>query len=294
MVSHYNREYHNGTMTDPDTIRRAGTKLKAIRVRLGLSLREVGRLSLKLVEERRNREFSLSRAWLTDIEKGRFVPGTFKIASLSRIYQLFIAESHRLYAFEPGDIVKQRPLFRPPKTHLLVSVEEDDIQNGLTVDDVLAKSGIENTDLLTRVVDVWGDIPVPLLRHVDLRRYLYGYIGIEDKTMSPLLPPGTFVQIDAKQARGQKGPWKQTGNQFQFARPIYFLDIRTGYACAWCEIKDGMLELIPHPDSGLPTRTFRYPDEAEVVGRVTGVAMRITGEEFATMDARPRRSPTKK
>jgi transcriptional regulator with XRE-family HTH domain len=281
-------------MTDPDTIRRAGAKLKAIRMRLGLSLREVGRLSLKLVAERGNSEFALSRAWLTDIEKGRFVPGTFKIASLSTIYQLSIAEIHRLYGFEPGDIVKQRPLFRPPKTHLLVSVEEDDIQNGLTVDDVLAKSGIENTDLLTRVVDIWGDIPVPLLRHVDLRRYLYGYIGIKDKTMSPLLPPGTFVQIDAKQARVQKGPWKQTGSQFQFARPIYFLDIRTGYACGWIEIKNGVLELIPHPDSGVPTRTFRYPGEVDVVGRVTGVAMRIMGEEFATVDARARPSSSKK
>ena len=294
MDSHCGREYHDGTMTDPDTIRRAGAKLKAIRMRLGLSLREVGRLSLKLVAERGNSEFALSRAWLTDIEKGRFVPGTFKIASLSTIYQLSIAEIHRLYGFEPGDIVKQRPLFRPPKTHLLVSVEEDDIQNGLTVDDVLAKSGIENTDLLTRVVDIWGDIPVPLLRHVDLRRYLYGYIGIEDKTMSPLLPPGTFVQIDAKQARVHKGPWKHSGSRFQFARPIYFLDIRTGYACSWIEIKNGVLELIPHPDSGVPTRTFRYPGEVDVVGRVTGVAMRITGEEFAAIDPRPRRSSSKK
>jgi len=129
-----------------------------------------------------------------------------------------------------------------------------------------------------------------LAKDKDIRELM----GARDQTMSPLLPPGTFVQIDAKQARVQKGPWKQTGNQFQFARPIYFLDIRTGYACAWCEIKDGMLELIPHPDSGLPTRTFRYPDEAEVVGRVTGVAMRITGEEFAAMDARPRRNPSKK
>jgi transcriptional regulator with XRE-family HTH domain len=281
-------------MTDPDTIRRAGAKLRAIRMRLGLSLREVGRLSLKLVAERGNSEFALSKAWLTDIEKGRFVPGTFKIASLSAIYQLSIAEIHRLYGFEPGDIVKQRPLFRPPKTHLLVSIEEDDIQNGLTVDDVLAKSGIENTDLLTRVVDIWGDIPVPLLRHVDLRRYLYGYIGIEDKTMSPLLPPGTFVQIDAKQARVHKGPWKHSGSRFQFARPIYFLDIRTGYACGWIEIKNGVLELIPHPDSGVPTRTFRYPGEVDVVGRVTGVAMRITGEEFAPIDPRRRRSTPKK
>ena len=118
-------------------------------------------------------------------------------------------------------------------------------------------------------------------------------MGARDQTMSPLLPPGTFVQIDAKQARIQKGPWKQTGSQFQFARPIYFLDIRTGYACAWCEIKDGVLELIPHPDSGVPTRTFRYPGEVDVVGRVTGVAMRITGEE-APIDEQAARTRSKK
>jgi hypothetical protein len=73
-----------------------------------------------------------------------------------------------------------------------------------------------------------------------------------------------------------------------------FADTRTGYACGWIEIKNGVLELIPHPDSGVPTRTFRYPGEVDVVGRVTGVAMRITGEEFAPIGARARRSPSKK
>jgi len=268
-------------MTDPVTIRRAGETLKAMRVRLGLSLREVARRSLKLVAERGNREFGLSRAWLADIEKGMFVPGTYKIASLSTIYQLSIAEINRLYGFERGDIVTRRPLFRPPKTHLIESPEEqDDLENPLRLEDVLARSGVEKTDLLTRIVDIWGDVPVPLLRHVDLRRYLYAYIGTTDRTMAPLLPPGTFLQIDAKQNRVRKGPWKNTGTHIQFARPIYFLDIRTGYACGWCDIKDGILTLIPHPDSGLSARTFRYPGEVEIVGQVTGIAMRIIGEEF--------------
>jgi transcriptional regulator with XRE-family HTH domain len=271
-------------MTGAATIRRAGATLNAVRVRLGLSLREVERRSMKLVAERGNREFGLSRAWLTDIEKGRFVPGTYKIASLSIIYQLSIAEIHRLYGFAPGDIVTRRPLFRPPKTHLIEPAEEGDRENPLRVEDVLAKSGVEKTDLLTRIVDIWGDVPVPLLRHVDLRRYLYAYIGTADRTMSPLLPPGTFLQVDAKLSRVQKGPWKKTGTHIQFARPLYFLDIRTGYACGWCELKDGILTLIPHPDSGLPTRTFRYPSEVEIVGRVTGVAMRIMGEEYEPME----------
>src|SRR6266478_4340186 len=244
MDSHYGREYHNRTITDPDTIRRAGAKLRAIRVRLGLSLREVGRLSLKLVAERGNSEFALSRAWLTDIEKGRFVPGTFKISSLSAIYQLSIVEIHRLYGFEPGDIVKERPLFRPPKTHLLPAVDEGEHDQSLTTEEVAAKSGIETTDLLTRIVDIWGDVPVPLLRHVDLRRYLYGYIGTEDKTMSPLLPPGTFVQIDAKQARVQKGRGGHTATHSHFALRSFFLALGRGSACGWTETKNAERSVI--------------------------------------------------
>jgi len=109
---------------------------------------------------------------------------------------------------------------------------------------------LEDTNLLTGLVDIWGDVPVPLLRRLDLRRSLYGYIGTKDLTMSPLLPPGTFVRIDAKQTRVKKGSTKASGGQTQFARPIYFLDIRTGYACGWCEIKDGQLTLIRHPKFG--------------------------------------------
>lgn len=113
--------------------------------------------------------------------------------------------------------------------------------------------------------------------------------------MSPLLPPGTFVQIDAKQTQVKKGPSKKPMGQSPFARPIYFLDIRTGYACGWCEIKDGVLTLIPHPDSGEETRTFRYPSEVSVVGRVTGIARSIGEEDQALLEeAIRRRTPPKK
>jgi hypothetical protein len=265
-------------------------------MRLGLSVREVARLSLKLVAERQNRDFSLSRAWINDVEQGRFIPGTFKIVSLSLIYQLSIAEIHALFGIEPGDITKERPLFRPPKTHLLSPPDESISDSPGPPADSDVTLQLENTNLLSKLVDIWGDVPVPLLRHLDLRRSLYGYIGTKDRTMSPLLAPGTFVQIDAKQTRVRKS-WakKGTGQQSPFARPIYFLDIRTGYACGWCQIEDGVLTLIPHPDSGEPTRTFRYPSEVEVVGLVTGIAMRIGEESQALLEeALRRRNPPKK
>jgi hypothetical protein len=270
-------------MNREEILARGGAKLQKIRERLGLSIREVQRRSQQVVQEQQNRDFFLSRAWLTDVEKGRLVPGIFKIVTLSRLYDISIAEIHALFGIEPGDITKDRTIFGAPKTHLLTSPDELDSGIANLSQGVGPAVQLHSTNILTRLVDIWGDVPVPLLRHLDLRRSLYGYIGTKDMTMSPLLPPGTFVQIDAQQTRVKKALAKG-GRQSLFSRPIYFLDIRTGYACGWCEIKDGKLTLIPHPDSGEQTRTFRYPSEVEVVGRVTGVAMKITEESFMSIE----------
>lgn len=56
-----------------------------------------------------------------------------------------------------------------------------------------------------------------------------------------------------------------------------FTELRDGYACGWCELKDGQLILVPHITSPQPIRRFAHLDEAEIIGRVTGVAMRIVG-----------------
>lgn len=277
-------------MTNPEILQRGGARLKAVRTRLGLSLRAVEQRSLEFAAERQNPDYALSKAWIVDVEKGRFLPGSFKTAALAAIYKLEIAEIQKWYGLEPDEITKERPLFRPPKTHLLTSSDEP----GEGVE--IPETGLElkQTNLLTQLVDIWGDVPVPLLRRLDLRRSLYGYIGMEDRTMWPMLPPGTFIQIDPKQTRVQKGPFGKLSVYSPYARPIYFLDIRTGYACGWCQVENGVLTLIPHPDSGEPTRTFRYPNEAELVGRVTGIAMRIGEESEALLVALRRKNPPKK
>ena len=269
-------------MARPELIVRAGEKLRAIRVRLGLSVRDVERLSMDLARDRHNPYLSFSRTWITDVENGRFVPGSFKMASLAEIYGMDLADVHKLYGLS-RDITKERPVFRPPKTHLLTTTEEPS-EAEATAEDSPTEMRIEETSLLSGIVDVWGSVPVPLLRRFGLQRCLYGYIGTEDESMAPLLPPGSFVQIDAKQNRIRKGPFKKSSSESHFARPIYFLDIRNGYACGWCELKDGVLTLVPHPDSGVETRTFRYPTEVSVVGRVTAVTMSIEEERFVRLD----------
>lgn len=254
---------------------RAGAKLREIRVRLGLSARDVERRSMELAEERHNPYLSFSRTWITDVETGRFVPGSFKMASLAEIYGMDLDEMHKLYNVS-RDITSERPAYRPPTTQLLTS--KRDLSEAKV--DLPEDLRIEETNLLTGIVDIWGSVPVPMLRRFGLQPCLYGYVGTEDKSMSPLLPPGTFLQIDPKQSHIKKGPYQKSSSESHFARPIYFLDIRGGYKCGWCELKEGVLIFIPHPDSGEQTQSFRYPHEVSVVGRVTAITMSIEEERF--------------
>ena len=55
-----------------------------------------------------------------------------------------------------------------------------------------------------------------------------------------------------------------------------FSELRDEYICSWCEIREGHLLAVPHPNSKCEIRQFVYPRDAEIVGRVTGVAMRLT------------------
>src|SRR5216683_1454212 len=59
----------------------------------------------------------------------------------------------------------------------------------------------------------------------------------------------------------------------EFERPIYFFQLRDGYAYGWCELEGKVLSIIPHSMSGRKTRQFNYPDDIDVVGRVVAVAM---------------------
>jgi len=41
-----------------------------------------------------------------------------------------------------------------------------------------------------------GRIPIAFVQNIGLRKYLYGFIGMDDYTLYPMIRPGAFVQID--------------------------------------------------------------------------------------------------
>lgn len=143
---------------------------------------------------------------------------------------------------------------------------------------------LEKTNLVHRMFQGLGEMPFFLAQHAGARHVLYGYVGTEDYTLDPLIRPGAFVQIDPRQTKVVKGVWPN-----EHHRPIYFVELRDNlYACSWCDYEGSRLLLVPSPKSPVPIRSFRYPQDAEIVGRVTGIAMMIAQLQPDTISDLPR------
>jgi len=247
----------------------AGKTLKELRARLGITVREVAEQTQKIADAQGNPEFFVSNAWLTRLENGSSVPSIHKLFSLSTVYRIRVTDLLPMFGIDMELLEKYQIGTPPPHTHL-VNLEESDSAKTITFP-VRFDPGfrVEETNLLSRMVQVWGEVPVSLLRQLVIRRGQYGYIGLQDFMMYPLLRPGSFVLIDENVRKIHSSQWRT-----EYDRPIYFIELRTGYACCWCEIRGDELLLIPHPLSSRSHRRFAVRD-AEIVGKVTAVAMRI-------------------
>lgn len=247
-----------------------GDHLRELRNRLGVTTREVEELSRRIAEDRKNEEFYISNAWLTQLENKNSVPSIYKLFSLSVIYRAKFTDLLSVFGVVLEDSVRYHSELPLQNTHL-ASIEVPDREK-TTRFPVRFDRGfrVETTSLISRMVEVWGEVPIALIQRLDVRNCQYGYIGMDDNTMNPLLRPGSFIQIDSHMKRIRNSGWRT-----ELDRPIYFVELRDGYACAWCELRGSNLLLVPHPLSGCAIREFAQPGEAEIVGQVSAVAMRL-------------------
>jgi transcriptional regulator with XRE-family HTH domain len=250
-----------------------GKNLKELRARLGITAREVEEESQKIAEAQGNPEFFVSNNWLTRLENTDSVPSIHKLFSLSAVYRVKVSDLLPMFGIDQQLLEKYQIETAPQQTQL-INLEETDAAKTVSFP-VRFDPGfrVEETSLLSRMVQIWGEVPVALLRQLDIRRGRYGYIGLDDLTMYPLLRPGSFVLIDENLRDIPTSQWRT-----EYDRPIYFIELRMGYACCWCERRADELLLIPHPLSSRPHRRFPL-HEAEIIGQVTAVAMRIVDPE---------------
>ena len=79
---------------------------------------------------------------------------------------------------------------------------------------------LDKTNLLARLGKICGDTPSRLIQHLDLRNGVYGFVGLSDRTMYPILRPGSIVQIDQDERKILSVEWEN-----EHERPIYFLEL---------------------------------------------------------------------
>jgi transcriptional regulator with XRE-family HTH domain len=264
----------------------AGVRLRAARLRLGLTTRDVATFSRRIAHEEGNTEYALSHARLVQIEQGTSTPSIYKLFSLSAAYGVPIKKLLSLY-MNPDAATRCYLLQDHKTTHLMEEDESSELESETTIEFPSAfreSATLQRTSLLSELITAWEHVPLQVLRHLNLRRCRYGVIGLNDYMMYPLLRPGSFVQL-----ADQQRPERPHAYHSEFERPIYFIEQRSGYLCCWCELRDDRLVAIPHPLSPCRVMEFRHPDEAQIVGRVVAVAARLHNTPHAVEDPLKRR-----
>ncbi len=248
-------------------LEKPGDALRRLRSQLGVTAREVEELSRSIAQEQGNEEFVISHGRIIQVENNESTPSIYKLCSLSAIYGVPLNELVSM--FVNLDALATHKIKRDQTRLVRVEVERPDrkLQFPVRLDPGFS---VDRTNLLSRMVQVWGEVPLALIQHLNLRSMQYGLIGMTDYTLYPLLKPGSFVQIDNTQRKVVTPP---SSNEYN--RPIYFVELRDGYLCGWCEMQKGQLLVIPHPLSTCKVRIFAHPTEAEIVGQVVAVAARI-------------------
>jgi len=243
----------------------AGQRLRQRREALGFTLRHVEEASNSLARAFGNDEYILNLSRLSDIETKGVVPTIYRVHALSLIYHISIEE---VLAFYEVDVNATTPVaLPPPKKTTLFSFRRENAEVPLKLDPAF---DLKKTSDIGRMIEKWGVVPIAMLSAALEKDYTYGYIGSEDFSMYPLLLPGSFVQVDESLSRVREGMWRS-----EYERPIYFIETRQGFHCCWCSVQGGTITLQPHPLSPAPVRVMQHPSEAEVIGQVVGVAMRL-------------------
>lgn len=242
-----------------------GLRLRQVRERLGLTYRDVEAASYELASRRGRPEFVLHISRLADIENHNVVPGLHKLYALAVLYHLNPLQLFNWYDVPFEECFEDGLQFAVPRTH--VAAPPSGLRVPLRFDPAFDP---RRTDFLSRMVERWGHFEGALVK--ENPRHCYGYIGLNDRRMVPLLRPGSLVLVDTEMRQIEDEAWAT-----EHDRPMYLVDVRDGYRCGWFARGNGKLMMQPHPLSRCAPETWNLPEQAEVVGKVIGVVTRLNG-----------------
>ena len=250
----------------------AGQHLKLLRNKRNITVREVEQASRRIAEAKGDKRFRISNAWLAQLENGASEPSICKLFSLSVIYHVNLVELLCLYNIDVDNKDKYESVANPHLTQLL---------SPATIADLGLEAASSAVTSLVSESSSTHDAPFTFGGDNGKSHLGCGFLGSTDLTMYPLIRPGSLLKIDTNQSKLQTTPWRN-----EFERLIYFVELRDGYACGWCELDGNQLLIVPYPSSPATIRRFLYPREAEIMGRVVGYYTRCVENAGARIDKR--------
>ena len=253
-----------------------GNNLRVLREKLGLTMRDIETASEQIARRRDNEEYSIPISRLSDFETKGVIPSIYRLYSLSVIYRKDFRELLAWYGVDLSQPLTDLEIAAPPRSHLSTALANTAaVQMPVKLDPAFDPKKTLN---FGRMVEQWGTVPLAYLEQFSKVDYTYGYVGSEDFTMYPILPPGSFIQVDESRNKVVEGGWRS-----EYERPIYFVETREGYTCCWCTVGREDLILQSHPLSPVQPKVVRH-SHAEVIGQVVGIAMKL-GEWRSYPDA---------
>ena len=246
-----------------------GRRLRRIRERLRLRYRDVEEASQQIARHRGNQEFTVGLSRLADIENRGTVPSLYRLYSLCVIYGLKFEIVLGWFGIDLNELGLDAARLSLRHTRIIDFSSADSVLPEAPLE-LHRELDLNKTIYLNPHIRQWGKLPLSILGGLNLRQYRYAFIGAEDWFMYPLLPPGSFVQIDETDRRLSADAPTQ-----EHERPVYLIEHRQGFRCGWCTETNGYLIVQPHPDSNMRPELYRYPGEIDLIGRVIGVAKRL-------------------
>ena len=121
------------------------------------------------------------------------------------------------------------------------------------------------TSATRHLLGAWSDIPLLLMLDVDWDRGPLVLVGLSDRMMWPLIPPGSLLQLDPKVRTVENGAWSE------FERPIYLIEVKGRFYCCHAQRRGDTLRLISHAESLSPPAISVPFKEAKVRGQLTPI-----------------------
>src|SRR5690348_4024189 len=137
----------------------AGQKLRRVRERLNLRVRDVEQASLKIAEKYRNDEFAVLINRISEIENRGLVPTLYKLYSLCAIYRLDLQEVLEWHGISLASLPADATLAEVTRTHLIgfPSNVNGEVTLPLSLDPGI---DVRRTTYLSRAIQRWGKLPL--------------------------------------------------------------------------------------------------------------------------------------